>query len=410
MERYPVLSANGEILGFTVSGGDFTALYDSRGVRRAVYMWTSTRTGVRVDDLVRDGFLVLEGRSGGRLVIDVERYLEDIPWPLAYFSRGGVEGYAEWLDREIGGRVEGRSVLVNFSGGKDSTAVLALLSRLAEKRGADVTAVYSHVPFIEPKRNIVFAERAAKRLGADIVLVEAERRVFEKRLREDGLPYRGWRWCTYMKLKPVKQTRKELKPDYTADGDRMAEAFKRYKRLVSMSPKKPRVLSGTRIKPIYILTLVDVVRIVRQVDLVHPDYYLGFPRVACHYCPYIVPHELELVRVDELEDPGLLEEALRATHRRDYSEIPWEDFYSRALWRHHPRPARIILEAAKRLEREERETIDAATVNERFKTLWVNPLPVLPEAEPEEAVQAYKETVGLALNYLSAHVETAPEG
>ena len=409
MERYPFITGGGEIKGFTVSGGDFTALYNPDGKRIGVYMWVTVHRAVRIDQYLHSGLLVLRSTRGGELRIDVERYLEDIPWPLAYFSRGGLEGYTGWLDREIGDQVEGRRVLVNFSGGKDSTAVLAVLSKLAEKRRLKVTAIYSHVPFIEPEENLDFAEKAAEKLGAEFVAVEADRRIFEKRLREEGLPYRGWRWCTYLKLKPIKKYRKEVKPDYSADGDRMAEAFKRYKRLVSMSPKKPRIISGTRIKPIYILTLADIARLVRETGLIHPDYLQGFPRVACHLCPYITPHELELVSLDRLEDPGLVEEALRATHRRDYSDIPWEDFVERALWRHHPRPARIILEASRLLEKNSQEEVTARAVNNRYRSLWVNPLPRLPEAEPEDSITAHRETVGLAFEALAARIKNMGE-
>ncbi len=404
MERYPVLDSGGRVEGYVVSSVEFTVLYGPGGRRRGVYMWITPDYGVRVDEFISRGVL----RVGG-VAIEYARLVEDIPWPLAYVAPV-LSRYIDWVAELHGEELAGKTVMVNFSGGKDSTAVLAVASMLRERvEGLNVYAVYSHVSYLEPPRNIGFAERAARRLGVDLEVVEADRELMRKRLLEEGLPYRGRRWCTYMKLRPIKRLKKRRRPHVIADGDRMAEAFKRFRRLYQMSPRAPRLFSGGRLRPIYIWTLLDIVLNVRALGLVHPDYLEGLPRVACVLCPYKALHEFREEHLRLLEDPGLVEEAIRVSYRRWYSGtgIPWEEFREQHLWRHHPLVAEKMYRAKEALRSMELEEIEAGPVESMYRGLWLNPLPAAPTVEPMDAVRVLAETIQRAYEEAVREAEEA---
>ena len=394
MERYPVLGSDGRVLGYLVSSVEFTVVYDAGQESWRSYMWITPEYAVEVTGFIRGGLLEVGG-----VRIEYARLVEDIPWPLVYVA-WDLDGYVSWLASLYSGELKGRTVMVNFSGGKDSTAVLAVMSRLSGLvEGLKVYAVYSHVTFLEPVRNITVAVKFAERLGAEIEVVEADRELMRRRLLEEGLPYRGRRWCTYMKLRPIKRLRKQRRPHIVADGDRMTEAFKRFYRLYSMSPRKPQIYMGGRIRPIYIWTLLDVVKHVRELRVVHPDYYMGMPRVACMMCPYKALHEFNDRQLDLLEDPGLIEEAIRVSYRRWYADkgIPWEDFREQHLWRHHPVLARKMYEAKRLLARMEGlETLEGWRVERMYRSLWTKPLPRAPVVEPWRAVEVIGRVVAKA--------------
>ena len=398
MERYHVVSEKGEILGFVATSNDFTALFDRKGRIAKLYLWLSSSTAIGVDGLVRGRALRVDGAE-----IDVVRALEDIPWPVIYSSKS-LEEYVEWVQVQVWDAIRGKSVMVNFSGGKDSMSVLAVLTELRRRVDFELYAVYTHVPFLELRRSIGFVERVSRKLGVDIEILEGDRRLMEKRLVEDGLPFRGWRWCTYMKLKPIKLLRKRLRPDIVADGDRLAETFKRFRRLYGMSPKRPRILSGSRIKPVYVWTVLDVVRTVRETGCVHPDYIEGQPRVACMLCPYKSLHEIPPDFIDRVEDPGVIESALKTSYSRRYEDlgIPWEDFLEQHLWRMHPEAARTYWSVRRALKRMVLEQVEADYVNTLFTTMWRSPMPRAPVVGPEEAFRRIAEFVVQGLDTMIA--------
>ncbi|RLG76264.1 MAG: hypothetical protein DRO12_04545 [Thermoprotei archaeon] len=378
MERYPIVDTEGEIVGFIATSNDFTAFFDRDGILRKLYFWLTAETAVRVENIVRGRILALDD-----VELDVVRALEDIPWPVIY-STPSFEEYVKWLSKEVGPHIENAEIMVNFSGGKDSLSVLSALAELRKYVSFKLYAVYTHVPFLEQPRNINFVLQVSRRLDVEIEILEGDRKLMERRLVEDGLPFRGWRWCTYLKLKPIKKLRKERRPDMIADGDRLAETFKRFQRLYSMSPKKPRVLSGNRLKPVYVWTVLDVVRATRRHGCVHPDYLEGQPRVACMLCPYKSLHEIPSYYLERSEDPGVLEQALRTSYRKRYKDlgIPQDDFQEQHLWRMHPEAAKIYWKARKALRVRDLESVDSDYVNFLFTTMWINPPAKAPCLDP----------------------------
>lgn len=389
MERYPVLRS-GNVTGYVLSSADFTLVFSNDGRLLGSYMWVSPDRALLISGFVRGGVLEI-----GSVRIEYARLVEDIPWPLVYVVRD-LSSYVKWVARSYGEELRGKTIMVNFSGGKDSASVLKTVVELSEIiKDMSVYAVYSHVSFLEAERNIDFAVKAAERIGAELEVVEADRSLMRKRLLEEGLPFRGRRWCTYMKLRPIKRLKKRRRPHVVADGDRMTEAFKRFYRLYHMSPRMPRLYSGGRFRPIYVWTLLDVVKVVRENEVVHPDYLDGLPRVACTFCPYKSLHELGEHVFDLVEDPGLIEDAIRVSYKRRYEQegIPWEDYREQHLWRFHPILARKMYLAKTMLERQRLEELSGKSVEEMYRSLWVEDLPEAPSISPEEAVSVIAKTV-----------------
>lgn len=385
VERYPVVSGGG-IRGWQVTGGDFTAVYGVDGSLVRLVFWVAPGRGLDATGFYDAGAQCL--RIGG-FEYPVWRMLEDIPWRPAYVSES-PRGYVEWLSGRLREeRARRGRVLVNFSGGKDSMATLYVVSELSDEYGFEPHAAYVHVWPLEPEENTAFAERAARGLGAEFHGLEADREYMASRLRRTGLPYRGARWCTYQKLRPLKMLRRELFPDYVAQGERLLESWKRFRRLHQLS-RRPRITTGGMMRPIYVTSLLDVVRMTRETGYIHPDYLQGHPRVACLACPYRSLHEFPRDWVDRLPEPGLLEEALKTTYRvRGFAEkgISYEEFLEQNLWRYHVEEASRLHRLRRLLEERGVEEVDAGSVNTGYRSLWVEQLPAARILSPEEFLE-----------------------
>ncbi|HIP66010.1 MAG TPA: hypothetical protein EYH08_05775 [Pyrodictium sp.] len=385
MERYPVISSKGEIVAWIVSGGDFTALYNREGKLEKLVLWMDSEHGVNVIEYYDEKTRTLRV---GDVVVTVWRHIDDVPWPPVY-TIGSVDEYVEWLaEKLLNEGIKPGKVVVNYSGGKDSLAALYVLAEAGRKIGLEVYAAYVYVWPLEPKYSARFAECSARKLGVEILCLETDRDFMASRLKNAGLPYRGVRWCTYQKLKPLKKKRKEFKPDYVAQGERLLEAWKRFKRLYHMS-RTPRILTGSMIRPVYPLTLLDIAKIVRRTGLIHPDYLLGYPRVACLMCPYRALHEFPPNWLKHLPDPGLVEEVLKITYRlRGYADkgIPYQDYLEQHLWRYNVEEAATLYRAKKMLPKN-LEEVKVDVVEDMYRSLWLNPLPRAPVIGVEKSIE-----------------------
>ena len=361
MERYPYLSS-GKINGWLNSSTDFTF------VNGRYYFWITNEFAIDITDRLRWPILEINGER-----LNFPRFFEDIPWPYISIA-WDWEGYVEWLRKLI---PEGLRVVLNFSGGKDSVAAAKALV----DAGAEVLLLYSHVTFLEPERNVDFVEKVAERIGAEVRILEPKEEVMRHMLSQ-GMPFRGNRWCTSMKVRPIKRVLKELRDWARADGERLTESLKRFKRL-----KGGRPFDGARIRPIYGLTLIDVVKVVRDLDAVHPDYLIGLPRVACAFCPYRALHEFSEEDWRLVRDPGLIEEAMRASFKKHDYGISWEEFLEGHYWRFSPILGRKLYKMKKGLRGDE---IRAHKVNEMYRSLWVEELPKPRVMKPEEGIELLK--------------------
>jgi len=201
-----------------------------------------------------------------------------------------------------------------------------------------------------------------------------------------------------MKVKPIKRILKGYRDWARADGERMTESLKRFKRLKS-SKLKP--FDGMRVRPVYLFTLVDVVKVVRDSDLVHPDYLMGLPRVACAFCPYRALHEFTEEDWRLVEDPGLIEEAMKASFKKHDYGISWEEFLSNHMWRFSPILAKKLYRMKKSVRSS--EFVEARRINGMYKSIWIEPLPKPRTATPKEAFDILFKT-------LSVVYERAKEG
>ena len=273
------------------------------------------------------------------------------------------------LAEAVGGKLRGRRVMVDFSGGKDSTLNLLLLSLLSEQIGFSVTPVYVHVPYLEPPENIDHAESIAGRLGYSLEIVEASRPQMLFYLAREGLPKRGVRWCTYLKMRALREARKRLRPDYEAKAERVAESGKRAEKL-SRTFARAAYVSGSSLNLVYDMPINEVAAILRSWGLVHPHYLDGLPRVSCSLCPYRGLYELELSARYPLEDEGLVEQAALLHYRRYYSaRVSWEDYWRYGLWRFAPSMGLLRLRERERADPSRRLSLSEA--REMFSSMWV---------------------------------------
>ncbi|ABU82582.1 phosphoadenosine phosphosulfate reductase family protein [Ignicoccus hospitalis] len=388
MERYPEIKVK-RVASWLVDSAEFTGINDD------VYLWLDVRKAIRINDFIDGNMLKVSG-----ITLNFGRFFEDIKWPFVSVA-GDYEGYLRWLSEKVPPNIK---VVLNFSGGKDSVAAAKVLSDL----GADVTLLYSHVSYLENPRNVDFVEKVANRLGVKLVVVEADREIMRNMLKQ-GMPFRGNRWCTTQKVKPIRKVLKEMKDYVRADGERMFESIKRFKRLSFHSPTTPKVFDFKKVRPIFLLTLIDVVKIVREVNAVHPDYLKGLPRVACTFCPYKTLHELDESVWNEVEDPGIIEEAIKASYRRFEYDMPWEDFFERHMWRFSPKLANVLYKIQQELERKlgELEIVTSERVRSAYSSVWTEELPAVPELPPE---RAYKIFVKVMMKTYERMLESSREG
>lgn len=279
-----------------------------------------------------------------------------------------VEGRLAQARETLRGTLQGKTVMADLSGGKDSTAQLFLLSRLQEYIDFRLIAVYVHMPYLEPVENIEYAERIAEKLGVDFYYIEADRRMVVFHLLRDGLPRRGVRWCTYLKAKALRESLKRLRADFEAKGDRMLESGKRMSKLRTLA-RSNSFVQGRTLNLIYDLSAVETAKIVKDNGLVHPHYLQGIPRVSCRYCPYRGLYELKASMNQSVEDEGLIEESAHMLYDKYYSKvIPWDVFWSLALWRFQPSLSRMRLKEARNVDYT--DSISSFQVRAMFRSMW----------------------------------------
>ncbi len=378
-ELYPVVRG-GRVEALQGGAAEATVLYDPETLEPRVYFWLSPRRAVEVTR-----FLDERGNLRvGEVTLPVRLWLVSAPYIHAYTVEDAEE-QAERLARLVGRDLRGRRVVLGFSGGKDSLAALLVLLRLRERIPFRLDVMYIHVPYLESPRNTRFVEEVSRRLGVDIEIVEPPRKKMRSYLLWRGLPRRGDRWCTFFKVKPMREYKKRHRGALEVVADRLTEAPKRLEKLAAPASRH-EYISGRKFRPTYLLTLLDVVRIVRRAGLIHPAYLDGLPRVACTLCPFKALHEFTVV--EELEDPGFIEAVLRKEHRKWYQEIPFEDFVEQRLWRYPRREALQVYRAKKLLEElAEREGLPEMSAEEaaaNYRSVWVEPLPEAPRLNPPD--------------------------
>jgi 3'-phosphoadenosine 5'-phosphosulfate sulfotransferase (PAPS reductase)/FAD synthetase/3'-phosphoadenosine 5'-phosphosulfate sulfotransferase len=189
-------------------------------------------------------------------------------------------------------------VFVPVSGGKDSSAALALaVKAFGAKR---VTAVYVDTGVDFPQ-NPEYVERLAAKLG---VRLEVARAPVLEELPSRGLPTHGaGRWCTGLKLEALRSALRRLAQTASEPvvvvGDRDAESESRSRR-----PPARRGEVGLELAPLkqWSAALVQLYLLREGVGL-NPLYLSGFYRLGCYVCPALRGWELHVM----LRDRAILE-------------------------------------------------------------------------------------------------------
>ena len=371
VELYPILSEDGKVTSHVASYGEFTLLI-SNEERPRLFLWFGEEA-IEVTELFREKGGVL---NIGEYTIDIGQWFE-IVTKSTFYTFEDLDEYIAELSKHIRKVIENKSVLLSYSGGKDSTASLITLSKLREYVSFRLYVCYTYIPYLENVKNLDFVQKVSEKLGLTIEVLSPPRNIVKKYLLRYGLPYRRARWCTYLKVRPLREFMKKNCIDFRVVGDRLTECEKRWKRLIELALSY-RYVGGRELRVTFTMTLLDVVRLCRENDLVNPLYVRGMSRVSCVYCPYKTMYELYIENIDELEDPGLIEHVLKRSYEKWYADkVSYEDFIRFHLWRYVPNVAKMFSVLRRSVKEHVREstTLNVKTVAAWYRSLWTNPLP-----------------------------------
>jgi len=362
MGEYVPFFENEQVIGFINSGGDFTRIIHENESK--TILWYNDEIGFKITDMVNGFNVEIDGD-----IIYLWNFLDLTPGVFGYII-DSVEEYVKEISKLVEKELNGRKTLLSYSGGKDSTAGLIVALKLQEFINFDLKVVYSHVPFLESPENIKFIEYVAKKLNIDIEILEADRETILEKLKKFGLPYRGFRWCTYQKVKPIRKIKKKLNIDCEIVSER---AWESYKRMLALSQyaKQRKFIIGGQFKIVYPLTILDVVKISKEEGIIHNDYLKGYTRVSCDLCPYRNIFELK-ESINKVEDPGLIDSIIKFEHEQWYKKISsLEEFNKFALWRFNEPMARLAIKIRKKVIKEEREEIKCSKICSKYKEIWL---------------------------------------
>ncbi|MEZ0346607.1 MAG: phosphoadenosine phosphosulfate reductase family protein [Infirmifilum sp.] len=349
MEFYPVFR-DGRAQSYVRTFGDYFEVFN--GSSSEHYLWSG-----------ESGFKVVN--KGSFFTMVYEDYLN----PSFEFREESIEKRLLEAEKSLRNILDGKLVMADLSGGKDSTAQLILLTQLQEKINFKLVAVYVHVPYLEPLENISFVERVATRLGVELEVIEADRKMVEFYLLREGLPKRGVRWCTYLKSKALRLECKRLGADFEAKGDRMLESGKRMNKLRDWASNSS-FIKGKTLNLVYDFSAFETANIVKREGLIHPHYLQGIPRISCRFCPYRGLYELAASSNQEVEDIGLIEFAGRRSYEKYFSGITsWDLFWELALWRYPPSIARMRLREIRNIDYT--KSIPLIRAREMFRSMWL---------------------------------------
>lgn len=361
----PIPFIKGNELFFISSAADITKIIDGGAGCIKWYLWDRDRAYEITSEVTGCKYMIGDGRF-----LDLANWFEKVPWIYGRVV-GDLDEYVDMIYCSIGRFLEGKKLLLSYSGGKDSTASLIILLKLMERVSFKLHVVYTYMPYLEPRYNLSFIEHVSRRLGLNVDVISPPEDIMRRYLIREGLPYRRGRWCTYLKTRPIREYFKKKRIDILVIGDRLWEATKRFYRL-SLRAVSKIFLHGKKLYPIAPLTIIDVVNIVKRHGFIHPDYMHGAIRVSCYYCPYKSVFELKLLKPD-VEDPGFIDNILKYEWIRWYRKVvTLEEFVENHLWRYIPSIAKIFAEAKKKAGLMHAETISLSDIRKYNTYIWTH--------------------------------------
>jgi len=326
----------------------------------------------KINPLIQDKFIRINEHS-----VSLYKILDLTPGFYGC-AINSVEDYIDLLYKSLKDYLKNKKIVVWYSGGKDSTSLLVVILKLSELIRFKPYFVYLHVPYLDGQRNIKFVEKVEKKLSIDIIYDSIEKNKMLDLIKKRGLPFRGYRWCTYhAKIKIMRKIKRSLGVDLEARSERATESQKRFKSLKEYA-KQRMFISGTQFKPIYPLTILDVVRICKEYNLIHPDYFLGCTRVSCSLCPYRSILEIKSTFSD-VEDHHFIDSILKEMYEKWYNTISLEIYNSYYLWRFSPGLAKEIILLKTAAEKLSTEQILSDNILDMTSWIWKNKIdaPVL---------------------------------
>jgi 3'-phosphoadenosine 5'-phosphosulfate sulfotransferase (PAPS reductase)/FAD synthetase/3'-phosphoadenosine 5'-phosphosulfate sulfotransferase len=185
-----------------------------------------------------------------------------------------------WMGEAAG---DARRALVPWSGGKDSTAALLLAVEFFGSN--NVTAIHVDTGLEYPEAED-YIEDVASRLGVEVVRARAG---LDAEARSRGLPRRGERWCTGLKLealsRAVHSIAKRVERPIVVVGDRDAESQARSRR----PPLRVDPYHGLKtLAPLKLLGAAHTLLLPMLWGIEpNPLYARGLYRLGCFTCPYM---------------------------------------------------------------------------------------------------------------------------
>ena len=388
-EYIPIISPEGQLKGFISVGSDFFTLLLPDGTQKT-FFWLEPNVAYSVTQFLDDNYWIHFDSDSLYLL----NYLDLTPSLFGYVAYD-IDEYVNIIKSRVKDRIKGCKVLFSYSGGKDSNASLVILSKLQELISFKLYVAYVHVPILDSEKNIDIAEKLVRKLGLDLIVLEADKKLIKKRISDEGLPHRGHRWCTYQKIKPIRKFKREYNIDYEVINDRAFETFKRLISLVQYANQRI-FISGRKFRPIFPLTFLDIVKINRDFGLVHPSYTFGNTRVSCTLCPYRSFVEVNHNEVKSLSEYNFICQVLEYEYQKWYSDLlSYKDFAKFAMWRYGRYQSEQIVRFRKFLHKR-KDNLEKITYNEVVEYLrspWVYPLPQAPSFDIDFVFQKIRESL-----------------